>query len=194
MERVLIVVLVVSTALVHSAEKTAQKLPVWSVNSSAAAKLAKNVDGGWFSIRPPRKYLQAELDDTTYEKAGIKIAAWTMESDHVINPTISIMSLPAPRVPAENDKEIFEGILKSLTARWPDAHGSKITQGRWNGRIAYRYEFTATSTRDNIAGIVFADITAARTFVVSALHTVNTSEDRDAIKTLELSAISCKRK
>lgn len=194
MERLLFVVLVVTNTLVHSAEKTTEKVPIWSVNPSAAAKLAKNVDGGWFSIRPPEKYLQAELDDTAYEKAGIKIAAWTRNSDQVINPTITIMSLPAQRVPAENDKEIFEGILKSLTARWPDARGSKIIQGRWNGGLAYRYEFSAKSKEDNIAGIVFAKVTAARTFVVSALHTSNTPEDRDAIKTLELSAMSCSQK
>ena len=194
MVHLLFVALVGTHMLVQTGEKTIQKVPVWSVHPSATASLAKNVDGGWFSIRPPKKYVQAELDATAYEKAGIKIAAWTMDSGRAINPAITMMSMPASRVPAKNDKELFEGILKSLTARWPDVRGSKITQGRWNGRIAYRYEFSATSKKDNITGIVFAEFTPSSTFVVSALHPANTSEDRDAIQTLELSVISCTRK
>ena len=194
MVRLLFVAFVGTSMLVQAGEKPTQKLPVWSVHPSATAQLAKNVKGGWFSICPPKKYVQAELDAAAYEKSGIKIAAWTKDSGRAINPAITIMSMPAPRVPAKNNEELFEGILKSLTARWPDARGSKITQGRWNGRIAYRYEFSTTSKQDHITGIVFAEFTPACTFVVSALHPANTSADRDGIQTLELSVISCTRK
>ncbi|MAI71634.1 MAG: hypothetical protein CMM01_12055 [Rhodopirellula sp.] len=193
MVRLLFFALLGTHMLVQAGEKPTQKVPVWSVHSSSTEQLETHVDYGWFSIRPPKNYVQAELDATAYEKAGIKIAAWTMASGRAINPAITIMSIPPPRVPAKNDEELFEGILKSLTARWPEVRGSKITQGRWNGRTAYRYEFSVTSKKDNITGIVFAEITPSCTFVVSALHPVNTSEDRDAIKALELAAISCKR-
>ena len=136
MVRLLFVAFVGTSMLVQAGEKPTQKLPVWSVHPSATAQLAKNVKGGWFSICPPKKYVQAELDAAAYEKSGIKIAAWTKDSGRAINPAITIMSMPAPRVPAKNNEELFEGILKSLTARWPDARGSKSLKG--GGMVASR--------------------------------------------------------
>jgi hypothetical protein len=194
MLRSLFVTLLVSNTLLLADDKVALKVPTWSLSPTAAAQLAKDVDGGWFSIRPPKKYLRAELDLTAYKNSGIKVAAWTRKSDREIQPAITIMSIPAPRVPAKNNQVFFNGILKSLTKRWPNARGAKTVQGRWNGRMAYRYEFTATSNKDKLSGIVLAEITPRGTFVVSAAQPTNTREDRDAFQTLKSSVISCKRK
>ena len=111
--RALFVLLVVINTPLLAGEKITQKVPTWLLSPSAIAQIAKEVDGGWFSMRPPKKYLRAELDTTAYEKSGIKIAAWTMESDHAINSAMTIMSLPVPNVPTKNDRELFDGILKS---------------------------------------------------------------------------------
>src|SRR5690349_9727022 len=110
-----------------------RKLSAWSVKPAAIARLAEEFDGDWYSIRPPKEYVKAELGDVTaYDRAGIKVAAWTRETGGTVNPTITILSFPKAAGPGESDRAIFEGFIQSLTAKWPDAKGSDISEGLWN--------------------------------------------------------------
>jgi hypothetical protein len=172
------------------------KIPTWAVSPSAAARLADEVDADWFSIRPPKGFERAELGDTTaYDRAGIKMAVWTIEGDRSITPNITVMSLPAPESKGKSEHELFQGFLKSLTAKWPNAKGSKISEGLWNGRRALRFQFSATSEDDeHIQGVVLSDISGPATFVVSAQGVGNTDEDSQELAALTNSAISCQQK
>lgn len=172
------------------------KVPTWAVRPSTAARLADEVDGDWFSIRPPKGFERVEIGDTTaYDRAGIKIAAWTKEGDHSIAPTITVMSMPALETNGQSNRELFQGFINSLTAKWPNAKGSKISEGLWNGRRALRFQFSATSEDDeHIRGVVLSDLSGPNTFYVSALSVGNTDEDAEELAALTDSAISFKPK
>jgi hypothetical protein len=172
------------------------KVPTWAVSPSAADRLDDEVDGDWFSIRPPKGFERAKLGDTSaYDRAGIKMAVWTKESDRSITPNITVMSIPAPESKGQSEHELFQGFLKSLTAKWPNAKGSKISEGLWNGRRALRFQFSATSEDDvHIRGVVLSDISGPDTFVVSALGVGNAVEDSQELAALTNSAISCEQK
>jgi hypothetical protein len=174
--------------------KPAQEKQIWAMKSASTKVLADKVDGEWFGIRPPKQYRRVELDTTAYKKAGIKVAAWSKDSVRSIKPTITVMSLPESTVPSNNDKEFLEGLLVSLTARWPDAISKGIKQGSWDGRVAYRIEFEASGKEDEIRGIAYAIISPTGTLVVSAIHPNNSSEDREAFKVLGQAVLSCKFK
>jgi hypothetical protein len=172
------------------------KISIWAVSPSAAARLADEIDGDWFSIRPPKGYERVELGDTTaYDRAGIKLAVWTNEGDRSINPTITVMSMPALESKGQSDHELFKGFLKSLTAKWPNAKGSEITEGIWNGRLALRFQFSATSEDDeHIRGVVVCDLGGLDTLMVSVLNAGNADEDTKELATLTNSALSCRLK
>ena len=106
-----------------------QEKQIWAIKPTSTKVLADKVDGEWFSMRPPKQYRRVELDTTAYKEAGINVAAWSKDSGFSIKPSISVMSLPPSTVQANNDKEFFEGLLKSLTARWPETIGKGIKKG-----------------------------------------------------------------
>lgn len=175
-------------------QKINQELPVWSMDSVLSENLTNQVEGGWFEMRLPMQYGQVELDTAAYEKADIKVAAWTKETGRAIKSTVTIMLLPTQKIGVGNDKDLFDGILESLIKRWPDARGKGIVRGKWNGRPAYRFEFTASDKKDKVKGVVYAVISPAGNFVVSTMHPVGTTEDQVAFKILEQVALSCKQK
>ena len=178
----------------HSVATAEEKQPEWSLPPSASAELAAEVDVGWFSLQPPREYERANLGDTSaYDRAGIKIAAWTLATDRKVKPAITVLSLPKPDRPSE-PQELFEGFMDSLTAKWPDAQRSKVSTGNWNGQISYRCQFTATNEADKLQGMIIAQVLESSTFVVSVVHPMESESDRKAFKTLALAAISCKLK
>ncbi len=190
----LLFALAVTNTQAQADSMTNQEPPVWSMNSTLSKKLTNKVDGVWFSMRLPNQYDQVELDTTAYEKAGIKVAAFRKESGRSVKSAITIMSLPAPTTPANNDKELFEGLVKSLTARWPDTHSTGVIQGRWDGREAYRFEFSASEKKEKIKGVVYAVISSKGIFVVSTVEPVNPSDGAEAFRTLEQAALSCRPK
>lgn len=174
--------------------KSAHEKQIWVMKSDSTKVLVDKVDGEWFEIRPPKQYRRVELDTTGYEKAGIKVAAWSKDSVCSIKPTITVMSLPASTVPSKNDKEFLEGLFESLTVRWPHAISKGIKQGSWDGRVAYRMEFEASGKGDEIRGLAYAIISPTCTLVVSAIHPNNSPEDREDFKVFGQAVLSCKFK
>ena len=170
-----------------------QEKQIWAIKPTSTKVLADKVDGEWFSMRPPKQYRRVELDTTAYKEAGINVAAWSKDSGFSIKPSITVMSLPPSTVQANNDKEFLEGLLKSLTARWPETIGKGIKKGNWNGRVAHRMEFEASGEEDKIMGVAYAIISPTGTFVVSAIHPNNSPEEREAFKLVEQAVLSCKR-
>lgn len=172
------------------------KLSAWSVKPAAIARLAEEFDGGWYSIRPPKGYVQAELGDVTaYDRAGIKVAAWTRETGGSVNPTITILSFPKPAGPGESDRAIFEGFIQSLTTKWPDAKSSEISEGLWNGDPALRFQFSATGENgEAIQGVAVCCVGDSGTFVVSALCVGDAGPGIEELAILKNSAVSCQQK
>lgn len=172
------------------------KISVWFVKPAAAILLAEEFDGGWYSIRPPKEYVQAELGDVAaYDRAGIKAAAWTKETGGAINPTITILSLPTPAAEGESDRELFQGFLQSLTAKWPDAKGSDISEGLWNGQPSLRFQFSATGENgEDIQGVVVCCVGDLGTFVVSALCVGDAGSGNEELAIIKNSAVSCQQK
>ena len=171
-----------------------QELPVWSMDSVLSENLTNKVEGSWFEIGLPMQYFQVELDTAAYEKAGIKVAAWTKETGRAIKSTVTVMLLPGQKIEARNDNDLFKGIVESLVKRWPDARGKGIVRGKWNGRPAHRFEFIASDKKDKVKGVVYAVISPAGNFLVSTMQPVGTAEDQVAFKILEQVALSCKQK
>ncbi len=177
-------------------EAAAEKQPSWTVSASDSERLAERIDGGWFSIQPPNDFERADLGETKgYEKAGINVAVWTKESEAAIHPALTIMELPQQPSGNQDSRKFFKGILDSLKARWPDAKGTPIKHGKWNGRDAVRFQFSATAASGApIEGFVIANVGDFPTFVVSTMQIKDTAGDDDSMSTLTNSAISCKKK
>ncbi len=178
--------------VIHADEKGDE----WEVPASAASKLAAEVDLGWCSLRPPRGYQQTELGNASaYKRAGIKIAGWSRETKREVNPTMPVLRVPKPTQESSDPRELFEGVLDSLTSKWPDAKKSKTSVGQWNGQDAYRCQFRATSGATKLHGIMLAQVQdASSMFVVMTIHPVDSVAERNAAVTLGHSALSCKFK
>ena len=190
----LLIFFTVTNSTIQAEEKVKQELPVWSMDSMLSENLTNKVEGSWFEMRLPMQYVQVELDTTAYEKAGIKVAAWTKETGSAIKSTVTVLLLPTQNFAAKNDHEFFEGLIESLTNRWPNARGKGIVRGKWNGRPAYRFEFTASDKKDKVNGAVYAVISPAGNFVVSTMQPARTPEDQVAFTILKQVALSCKQK
>ena len=179
----------------HTVAFADERPPEWSLPPSASAQLADEVDLGWLSLQPPKDYERADLGDTSaYDRAGIKIAAWTLTTDDAVRPTITVLSLPAPNQPKSDANELFQGIMDSLTAKWPDAQRSDPLSGMWNGEISYRCQFRSTNEGNKLQGMVLAQLRETSTFVVSVIHPAETAADRNAFEATVFAALSCKHK
>ena len=191
----ILLALFICNATASAEENASAKLPVWSVSPKAAPALMEEVDGDWFSIRPPKGLERLDIGDTTaYDRAGVKVAVWTKEAGRAANPTITVMSLP-PHTPGHDNRELFEGVLGALTAKWPNAKGSEITEGLWNDRPALRSQFSATDeTGEQIRGVVLCDADESATFTVCVINSGDAEEDTIELMTLANSAVSCKLK